>query len=371
MYYSEEDINNILSKNDIVEIIGKHVSLLKKSEKYIGCCPFHSQRIPTFIVDEAKQFFYCPECGRGGNVVNFFMELYQISFLEAINRLSEIRIEIKDCETNLKHAILEINKRAAHFYQKNLEKYECVREYIKKRQLDDVTIQKFEIGFSGELSTSLYSILRRDGFSDMEIKESGLIGFYESGALDKFANRLMFPIRDVNGNYIGFGGRILRENKQRKEAKYLNSPETLIFEKSENLFGLNFAKESPFEYLILCEGYMDVISMHQAGFTNAVASLGTALTEGQARLIKKYRDRVVLSYDSDGPGLMAAQRAIPILSSQNIDIHFLDLKPYKDPDELIKNSGKEVFQDRISHVLTKEEWLFKQAYESGNTDLIL
>ena len=361
MYYSEEDINSILSKNDIVKIVGK----------YIGCCPFHSQKTSMLIIDKEKQIFYCPECGRGGNAANFLMDLYQISFLEAINRLSENRINVEDSKIKLKHAVLEINKKAAEFYQKNLKEYECARNYIKKRELNDLIIRKFEIGFSGELSTFLYSFLKKSGFSDEEIKESGLVGFYDSGTLDKFANRLMFPIRDVHGNYIGFGGRIIRENKQRKEAKYLNSQETVIFEKSENLFGLNFAKESQFEYLILCEGYMDVISMHQAGFTNAVASLGTALTEGQAKLIKKYRNKVILSYDSDGPGLAAAQRAIPILDAQDIDIRFLNLKPYKDPDEFIKSYGKDALEERLLHTLTKEEWLFKQAYESGNMDLML
>lgn len=371
MYYSEKDIDSILSKNNIVNIIEKYVPLSKKGEKYLGCCPFHNQKIPTLLIDEKKQTFYCPECGRGGNAANFLMELHQISFLEAINQLSESKINVTDCEASLKHAVLKINKKAVQFYQKNLGKYACAKDYIEKRKLDDATIQKFEMGFSGELSSSLYSMLKRSGFSDEEIKESGLVGFYESGALDKFANRLMFPIKDINGNYIGFGGRIIKENKQRKEPKYINSQETVVFEKSENLFGLNDAKDSPFDYLILCEGYMDVISMHQAGFTNAVASLGTALTEGQARLINKYKKKVVLSYDSDGPGLTAAQRAIPILSDQNIDIHFLDLKPYKDPDEFIKNCGKNRFQEQLFHVLTKDEWLFKQAYESGDMNLML
>lgn len=373
MFLSEEEINEILNRVSIKDVIGSVVDLEQHGNMWIGLCPFHNESSPSLVVDEKRQIYYCFGCGHGGNVISFLMDYKGISFIEAAMVVGK---EEKNCEKVIleRENLLEMNKVASKMYQENLLTSVEAGEYIKARGLSDETIKKFGIGFSMPKGKILYNELKKSGFSDTDIEKSGLVGFYENSFIqDKFSNRLMFPIRNINGYVIGFGGRILEEKKKDKEKlnpKYINSQETLVFDKSGNLFGMDFAKGSKRDYFILCEGYMDVISQHQAGFTNAIASLGTALTEKQAELIKKYKNKVYVAYDSDGPGIKAAKRAIPILSGCGISIKFIDLKPYKDPDEFIKSLGNEKYQERLDRALTLEEWLFKQAYLSKDIKLM-
>lgn len=355
MYYSDDLIEEIRSKNDIVDVISSYVKLKKQGSTYFGLCPFHNEKSPSFSVTPGKQMYYCFGCGEGGNVYSFIMKYENYSFLEAVKMLaSRAGIQLPEAEyseedrkkADLKAKILEINKLAAQFYHYQLktETGQAGVAYFKKRGLDQETIIRFGLGYSGKTGTALYQYVKSKGYSDEILKETGLFSFSEKkGTYDKFWNRVMFPILDINSRVIGFGGRVLGEG----EPKYLNSPETKIFEKSRNLYGLNFARVSRKPYLLICEGYMDVIALHRAGFTNAVAALGTAFTVQHASLIKRYVKEVVLTFDSDGAGRKAALRAIPILKQAQISIKVLTMAPYKDPDEFIKNLGAEEYQKRI------------------------
>ena len=354
-YYSDELIEEVRSRNDIVDVIGGYVRLQKKGSSYFGLCPFHNEKTGSFSVTPGKQMFYCFGCGAGGNVFTFLMKYENYTFGEAMQTLADrVGIELpkqelseeQKREADERSRLLEINKEAAKYFYALLRNPRGARayEYFKNRQLSDETMQKFGLGYSDQYSDDLYRYLRKKGYDDEILKKSGLVTIDEvRGGHDKFWNRAMFPIMDVHNRVIGFGGRVMGEG----EPKYLNSPETRIFDKSRNLYGLNIARTSRRNQLLLCEGYMDAISLHQAGFDNAVASLGTALTSGHANLLKRYTKEVYLTYDSDGAGVKAALRAIPILKEVGITTKVINMRPYKDPDEFIKALGADEYQKRI------------------------
>lgn len=355
MYYPDELVEEVRVKNDIVDVISGYVKLQKKGSSYFGLCPFHNEKSPSFSVSRAKQMYYCFGCGAGGNVFTFLMEYENYTFLEALKYLADrAGVELPEPEysgearkrADTKALLLEINKEAARYFYVQLKKPQGAHAltYLKKRELSEETIKAFGLGYSNKYSDDLYRYLKSRGYKDEHLSQAGLISVNEKqGVYDKFWNRVMFPIMDVNNRVIGFGGRVMGDGKP----KYLNSPETLIFDKSRNLYGLNRARTSRKPYFLLCEGYMDVISLHQAGFTNAVASLGTALTAGHASLIKRYVNEVYLTYDSDEAGTKAALRAVPILREVGITARIIRMEPYKDPDEFIKNLGAEAFEERI------------------------
>ena len=354
MFYPDEIIEEVRNQNDIVDVISEYVKLQKKGANYFGLCPFHNEKSPSFSVSPGKQMYYCFGCGEGGNVISFVMKYENYSFIEAVQMLaSRAGIELpqvtrsKEEKENAdkRSQILTINTLAAKFYYYMLksEKGALAYHYLRGRELSDNTITGFGLGYSDKYSDSLYKYMKSKGYKDDILKETGLFTFEEKGVHDKFWNRVMFPIMDVNNKVIAFGGRVMGDGKP----KYLNSPETKIFDKSRNLYGLNIARTSRKGYLLICEGYMDVISLHQAGFNNAVAALGTSFTSGHASLIKRYAKEVVLTFDSDGAGIKAALRAIPILREAGLSIKVLSMKPYKDPDEFIKALGPEAYEERI------------------------
>lgn len=378
MRYPEEVVEEVRMKNDIVDVISGYVKLQKKGSNYFGLCPFHNEKSPSFSVSPSKQMYYCFGCGAGGNVITFVMEYENYSFMEALQMLAdragvalpkqEYSKEAKEA-ADLRTALLEINRMAANYYYFQLTnpQGEVGYRYLRDRQLADDTIRHFGLGFANKTSDDLYRYLRAKGYDDKILKETGLVTIEERGAHDKFWNRVMFPIMDVNNRVIGFGGRVMGAG----EPKYLNSPETKLFDKSRNLYGLNYARLSREKYILICEGYMDVIAMHQAGFTNAVASLGTAFTTQHAALLKRYTDKVVLTYDSDGAGTKAALRAIPILRDVGMSIRVLNMQPHKDPDEFIKNMGAEAFRERIEQA--RNSFLFeidvlKRNYEMADPE---
>lgn len=356
MYYPDELIEEVRMKNDIVDVISSYVKLQKKGSSYFGLCPFHNEKSPSFSVSRDKQMYYCFGCGAGGNVFTFLMEYENYSFLEAFKYLADrAGVELPKEEyskearqrADMKAVLLEINKEAARYFYVQLKSAQGAHAftYLKDRRLSGEMIKAFGLGYSNKYSNDLYQYLKSKGYTDEYILKAGLISVDEKqGVYDKFWNRVMFPIMDVNNRVIGFGGRVMGDAKP----KYLNSPETMIFDKSRNLYGLNRARTSRKSYFLLCEGYMDVISLHQAGFTNAVASLGTSLTPGHASLIKRYVQEVYLTYDSDEAGTKAALRAVPILKEVGITARIIRMEPYKDPDEFIKNKGAEAFEERIS-----------------------
>ena len=365
MRYSDDIIEEVRSKNDIVDVVSQYVRLTKKGNSYFGLCPFHNEKTPSFSVTPGKQMYYCFGCGAGGNVFNFIMEYENYTFGEALKHLADrAGVELPKIEYSRevrqkaqeKAELLEINKQAAQYfyYQLRTEKGQTGLDYLKNRGLSEETMRKFGLGYSDRAGGGLYRYLKAKGYPDDRLRESGLFNVDERhGMYDKFWNRVIFPIMDVNNRVIGFGGRVMGDAKP----KYLNSPETKIFDKSRNLYGLNIARTTRKKYLILCEGYMDVISMHQAGFTNAVASLGTALTSGHASLLKRYTQEVLLLYDSDEAGIRAALRGSPILREAGVNSRVVSLKPYKDPDEFIRNMGPEAFEQRLEEA--RDSFLFR------------
>ncbi len=353
--YSREVIDEVISRNDIVDVISGYIKLKKNGSSYTGLCPFHNEKSPSFSVSGQRQLYHCFGCGVGGNVITFVMEYENMTFLEAVRMLGEragvalpetSMSEQDKKERGIRDRLLEINKIAATYYYRQLrqDRGKPGLDYLKKRELSDNTINSFGLGFASQSTGELYKLLKDKGYEDDMLKESGLFT-YERGIHEKFWNRVIFPIMDINNKVIGFGGRVMGDAKP----KYLNSPETRLFDKSRNLYGLNIARTSRKPNMIICEGYMDVISMHQAGFNQAVASLGTALTPGHARLLKRYTDNVLITYDSDEAGVKAALRAIPLLKEAGLSTKVINLKPYKDPDEFIKAMGAEAFQERIDN----------------------
>lgn len=374
--YSREIIDDVISRNDIVDVISRYVSLKKSGSSYQGLCPFHSEKSPSFSVSPTRQLYHCFGCGVGGNVITFMMEYEHCSFLEAVNVLAErVNMELpttgynhdEKVERDIKAKLFDINKAAAVFYYKQLrqENGKIGMSYLIKRGLSNETIHKFGLGYAPQ-NVSLYRFLKDKGYDDDILKESGLFT-YERGIHDKFWNRVMFPIMDYNNRVIGFGARVMGDAKP----KYLNSPETKLFDKSRNLYGLNFAKNCGKNNLIICEGYMDVIALHQAGFHQAVASLGTSLTLGQARLLKRYSDNILITYDSDEAGVKAALRAIPILKEVGLSVKVIHMQPYKDPDEFIKALGAKAFQERIDRAENSfmyEIGIIEKRYDRGDPE---
>lgn len=356
MYYPEELVEEIRSKNDIVDVVSGYVRLQKKGGNYWACCPFHNENTPSFSVSGAKQMYHCFGCGVSGNVFTFVMKYENFSFPEAVRYLAErVGVNLPEAEyteeqkqrANRRARLMEVNREAAKFFYYQLRSPQGAvgNKYLAKRELSEETMQRFGLGYAGKNGTDLVRYLRQKGFEDDIIKGAGLASYSEKyGLVSQFWNRVMYPIQDINGRVIGFGGRVMGEG----EPKYLNSPETEVFDKRRNLYGLNFARTARSGNIILCEGYMDVISMHQAGFTQAVASLGTAFTQEQANLLRKYTDTVLLAYDSDGAGVKAALRGIGILREAGLTGKVIDMRPHKDPDEFMKALGKEAFQERIN-----------------------
>ena len=375
MYYPEELIEEVRTRNDIVEVISGYVRLQKKGSNYFGLCPFHNEKSPSFSVSPGKQMYYCFGCGAGGNVITFLMEYENQTFPEAVRTLAQragIALPEADDSKEARQAdsrraqLVEINKEAAKYfyYQLRTERGSVGMEYLRKRELSDETMNHFGLGYANKYSNDLIQYLKSKGYSEDLIRDAGLCNVDEKhGMYDKFWNRVMFPIQDINHRVIGFGGRVMGDGKP----KYLNSPETEIFDKSRNLYGLNFARTSRKGNVILCEGYMDVIAMHQAGFTQAVASLGTAFTSGQASLLRRYANEILLSYDSDGAGVNAALRAIGILKEAGMTGRVINLEPYKDPDEFIKALGGEEFQKRLDHA--ENSFFFELRQLQKNYDL--
>ena len=355
MYYPDELIERVRSSNDIVDIIGSYVHLKKQGRNYFGLCPFHNEKSPSFSVNGDKQIFHCFGCGVGGNVITFLMKYENYTFPEAVKALADragiplpeagFSEEMKKAQER-RSALFSINKETATYYYRLLRspKGEAGMRYLEGRALSRETMQRFGLGYADGRNSDLTAFLREKGYSDELILASGVAVFDEKRGLhDKFWNRVIFPIQDVNHRVIGFGGRVMGDGKP----KYLNSPETEIFDKGRNLYGLNLAKQSRQSAFILCEGYMDVIAMHQAGFTQAAASLGTSFTSGQAAVLKRYVREVLLAYDSDGAGVRAALRNIGILREAGLRARVIDLSPHKDPDEFMKALGREAFEERI------------------------
>ena len=376
MYYSNDIIDEVRSRNDIVDVVSSYVKIQKKGANYMGLCPFHAEKSPSFSVSPGKQLFHCFGCGVGGDVITFIRQYENYSFNEALALLAKrANIELPQINDNdraksdEKNIILEINKTTARYFYENLfsKEGEVGLKYFKDRGLDSKDITHFGLGFAKKTPNDLYHFLKESGYSDDILKKSGLINIDEKGVRDRFWNRVMFPIIDANSRVIGFGGRVLGDGLP----KYVNSPETLAFDKSRNLYGLNFAKRTRRDFFLICEGYMDVIALHNAGFENSVASLGTALTALHVKLIGRYTKKVILTYDSDKAGINAAKRAIPLLKEENINVKVLSMAPYKDPDEFIKNLGSEEFQKRIDNADNSFLWeieVLKKDYNLNEPD---
>ena len=374
LYFSEDYLQELIDKNDIVEYISKSVHLKRTGSTYKGLCPFHKEKTPSFSVSPDKQLFYCFGCGKGGTVINFAMQQENLDFVEAVKLLAEkCGMELPDDahrtnDNNLKkrQTIYKINSISGRFFYNKL--FEpcgaAARDYIARRQMVQSTVNRFGLGYAPD-GNVLLKYLREQGFSDNEIVESGVVGKSENGDIyDRFRNRLMFPIIDIRKNIIGFGGRVLDDSKP----KYLNSPETAAFNKSYNLFGLNLAKNSSDDYLILVEGYMDVIQLHQHGINAAIATLGTALTPEQARIIKRHKTEVIIAYDSDEAGQKATQRAIELLNEEGLRVRVLTMVGSKDPDEYIKINGVGAFRKLITDSQEQIEYKIKKLKAKYNLD---
>ena len=354
-FYSQELIEEIRSRSEIVDVISGYIRLQRKGSNYVGICPFHNDRNPSMSVNPPRQIYRCFSCGAGGDVFRFVMDYENLTFPEAVKVLAD-RAGVALPEQNdskearqqadLKAQIMELNRLAAKFYYYTLRQPAGKRgmDYLRGRGLSDETMNRFGLGYADAHGRNLYRYLKNKGYKDQLLKESGLMQADEKrGMYDKFWNRVMFPIMDVHNRVIGFGGRVMGDGKP----KYLNSPETKVFDKSRNLYGLNAARVSRKPNIILCEGYMDVIALHQAGFTQAVASLGTAFTVQQSVILKRYTNEVLLTYDSDEAGVKAALRAVPILKDAGLTARINNMEPYKDPDEFIRAEGAERFQKRM------------------------
>ena len=376
MYYSDETVEQVRSSNDIVDVISEYAGLKKSGNSYKCCCPFHTEKTPSFTVSREKQMYHCFGCGVGGNVFTFVMKYENFTFPEAIQYLAKragITLPEKDMteeekkKQSWKAMLYEVNKSAAAYFHYLLTKTERGKlgyDYYRKRGFTDETINKFGLGYADIYKDDLYKYLKSKGYSDELMRAAGLVLFDEKkGPQDRFWNRVMVPITDINGKIIAFGGRVLGDALP----KYINTSETEIFLKGRNLFAMNVARHSRRKGVILCEGYMDVIAMHQAGYDNAVASLGTAFTPGQAGLIKRYTTDVYLAYDSDGAGMAATMKAISILRSLDMSQKIISLKPHKDPDEFIKNEGLEAYDERVRDALNGR--LFEINVISGNYNL--
>lgn len=375
--YSDELIDEIKSSNDIVDTISQYVTLKRSGRSFFGLCPFHKEKSPSFSVSPDKQIFHCFGCGVGGNVIHFISKIENLDFRETLEFLAERSgIELPSSENEqfnqrqvLKDKVYKINECAANFYHENLYKPTAkpAQEYVKTRKLNNATLKSFLIGYSGTYN-ELYNHLRKQGFSNEEILASSLVNRNERGQyIDRFRNRLMIPIMDIRGKVIAFGGRVLDKSLP----KYINSPETIVYTKGRHLFGLNVAKKGNLDKIVIVEGYMDAISLYQRGITNVVASLGTALTEAQGRLLRKYAGQVIISYDSDGAGQAATMRGLEILKNLGCDVRILQMDGAKDPDEYVIKYGSGRFNLLIDEAISLTEFkvkVLKGQYNLDNTN---
>ena len=375
--YSEEILNEVRQSNDIVDVISQYVHLKRSGRNYFGLCPFHNEKSPSFSVSPDKQIFHCFGCGVGGNVITFVSQIEGLNFVETVQMLAErANIQLPTLQNNgdtqreiLKDKVYKVNEFTAEYYHQNLYKPQAkmAQEYVKKRQLTNETLKSFRIGFSGKFD-ELYQELKKQGFQEQEILESGLVNKNERGQyIDRYRNRLMFPICDARGRVIAFGGRVLDDSKP----KYINSPENIVYSKGRHLFGLNVAKKGDTKKLLIVEGYMDVISLHQRGITNVVAPLGTALTEQQGWLLRKNSEQIILSFDSDDAGIKAKLRAIDILQNMGCDLRVIQLEGAKDPDEYILKYGNMRFQNVIDKAFSVVEFkvkILKKELDLDNTN---
>ena len=374
--YSEELIDEIKNSNDIVDVISQYVILKRSGRNFFGLCPFHKEKSPSFCVSPDKQIFHCFGCGAGGNVIHFVSKIENADFKEAISILANrAGIELptlNNYEDNktamLKTKVYEINQIAAEFYHHNLYRptSKTAQEYIKKRKLDNKTLKSFLIGYSGNYD-ELYKILKQKGYKEEEILASSLVNKTDDGKyIDRFRKRVMFPIQDIRNKVIAFGGRVLDDSKP----KYINSPENIVYSKGRHLFGLNVAKKSDLKNIIIVEGYMDAISLYQRGITNVVASLGTALTEAQGRLLRRYSERVTIGYDSDGAGQAATLRGLEILQNIGCDVRILQISGAKDPDEYVIKYGPERFLKCVEQAISLVEFKVKMLKQNLNLENI-
>ena len=373
--YSEELIEEIRSSNDIVDVISQYVILKRSGRNFFGLCPFHKEKSPSFSVSPDKQIFHCFGCGVGGNVIHFVSKIENLNFIETLQLLANrANINLPTLDTSyqdnkkaaLKAKVYEINEITAKFYHENLYKPTSkeAQEYIKKRKLDNRTLKSFLIGYSGTFD-ELYKLLKQKGFSEEEILASSLVNKTENGVfIDRFRKRLMIPIQDATGKFIAFGGRVLDDSKP----KYINSPENIVYSKGRNLFGLNIAKKGDTKKIIIVEGYMDAISLYQRGITNVVASLGTALTEQQGRLLRKNSEQVIIGYDADGAGQAATLRGMEILQNMGCDIRVLQIYGAKDPDEFVIKYGPERFQKCVDSAISLVEFKVKILKQNLNLE---
>ncbi|MCR5829733.1 MAG: DNA primase [Lachnospiraceae bacterium] len=373
MRFTDELIDKIRDANDIVDVVSSYVPLKKRGANFVGLCPFHAEKTGSFHVSPTRQIFKCFGCGKGGNVFNFIMEYENLTFPEAVKMLAgRVGIDLpespeddtpeKRLEATRKEKILAAMKDAAGFYYRTLRSPDGVRarQYLFERGLDEETINKFGLGYAGKGGETLYDHLKKLGHSEEALEGTGLFNGEKGRMSDRFFNRVIFPIMDRSGKVIAFGGRIM--GTASKAPKYLNSPETPVFNKGSNIYGLNIAKRTSSDTYLLCEGYMDVIALHRAGFDSAVASLGTALTPVQAKILRRFTSRVALTYDSDGAGQAATLRAIPILRGEGLDVRVVNMSPKKDPDEFIKEFGAEAYRERLD----KAESAFFFEMEAGH-----
>lgn len=374
--YNDEILDEIRSRNDIVSTISQYMTLKRKGRNYFGLCPFHNEKSPSFSVSPDKQIFHCFGCGVGGDVINFVKKIENVGFLDSVRLLAEksgiqLPNDISKAEEEnikLKNRVYKINELAAKFYHENLYKptSKIAQDYIKKRKLNNATLKSFLMGYASNSSNELLRYLKEQGFTEEELLASCLIGKSDRGYYDKFRNRLMIPIRDERGRFIAFGGRVLDDSKP----KYINSPENIVYSKGRNLFGLNVAREGvhgPLKRLLIVEGYMDAISLYQRGITNVVASLGTALTDSQGRLLRINTEQVILGYDADGAGQQAIIRGMEILKSMDIDIRILQISGAKDPDEYVLKFGPEKMVKAMDEAISAIE--FKIKVLRANLDL--
>jgi len=372
--YSDELLDEIKSKNDIIDIVSQYVVLKRSGRNYMGLCPFHKEKSPSFCVSPDKQIFHCFGCGVGGNVIHFIGKIENLNFIESLELLANrAGIELPksgnaedDRISRLKSRVYELNKCAAEFYHQNLYKPTAkpAQEYVKKRRLDNRTLKAFKIGYSGRFN-ELYTELHSKGFTEEEILASCLVNKNQDGKfIDRFRNRLMFPIFDARDRVIAFGGRVLDDSKP----KYINSPEDIVYSKGRHLFAYNLAKKNNPKTIIIVEGYMDAVSLHQRGISNAVASLGTALTEAQGRLLRRSCEKVVIGYDADGAGQAATLRGLEILQNLGCDIRILQIEGAKDPDEFVVKYGPERFQKYVDSAISLVEFKVKMLKRQLNLE---
>ena len=373
--YSDELIEEIRSSNDIVDVISQYVILKRSGRNFFGLCPFHKEKSPSFSVSPDKQIFHCFGCGVGGNVIHFVSKIENLNFIETLQLLANrANINLPTLDNSyqdnkkaaLKAKVYEINEIAAKFYHENLYKPTSkeAQEYIKKRKLDNRTLKSFLIGYSGTFD-ELYRLLKQKGYKEEEILASSLVNKADNGTfIDRFRKRLMIPIQDATGKFIAFGGRVLDDSKP----KYINSPENIVYSKGRNLFGLNIAKKGDTKKIIIVEGYMDAISLYQRGITNVVASLGTALTEQQGRLLRKNSEQIIIGYDADGAGQAATLRGMEILQNMGCDIRVLQIYGAKDPDEFVIKYGPERFQKCVDSAISLVEFKVKILKQNLNLE---